>query len=162
MVDKQWNAFKDSGFAAPDEGRLKFDLTGEHCFDSLSLFFYTPMVIVALRATNSCYGIVLRCSSETERNRRKERPQTQDWDSFLGAGFEAHDKALAIDLAFDPNVNNDARFSSTSGLLSEEHRNLLAEKARRIEKNLPAFNYDITPREEKGVQIDRMFLEAFR
>lgn len=64
-----------------------------------------------------------------------------------------------MDLAFDPAVNDSAR---TSGILSESHRNFLAEKARNIEKYLPPFSYDITPREEHGIQIDRQFFEVFR
>lgn len=97
---------------------------------------------------------------ESARTARFRKHETLTWDAFTGIGFAQaeNEKSLNLDLAFDPAVNDSVR---AGGVLSEEHKTELAEKARQIEKFLPAFNYDITPREEQSLQVDRQFFEVF-
>lgn len=46
-------------------------------------------------------------------------------------------------------------------LLSEQHRKLVAAKAEAFEKTLPTFNWDIQPREEQSIRVDKQFFEVF-
>jgi hypothetical protein len=66
---------------------------------------------------------------------------------------------LDVDLNFNPGANDPL---NKDDLLSEARAKLMAERARNIEKSLPPFNYDITPREERSIQVDKQFLEVFR
>lgn len=93
---------------------------------------------------------------ESERANRQRVQQNLDWDTFSGSGFTGLPDSH---LAFDPTVNDSL---SRGGLLSAEHIQDLAAKARSIEKALPPFNYDITPREEQSIQVDKQFFEVFR
>lgn len=94
---------------------------------------------------------------EGERAKRLQRRESLDWDTFTGKGFV---NLEAMDLAFDPLIDHSV--IDKDGVLSSMHRTEMAEKARQIEKALPPFNYDITPREERSVKVDKHFLEVFR
>lgn len=112
----------DSGFAPPDESKLRFDLT------------------------------------ETERANRRRKYKTMDWSTFEGAGFTSEESALQMELLLDPAENG---MTSANDVSSAKHRELLASRAKKLEKALPPFNYDITPSEDRAVQVDKLFFEVY-
>lgn len=84
--------------------------------------------------------------------------ESLDWETFSGSGFRGRDTVLEMDLAFDPTVNDNL---SKAGSSSPNHHGEIVRKAKMLDKALPPFNYDITPKEERSIQLDKHFLEVF-
>ena len=120
--------------------------------------------------------------AESERQNRRKRHETIDWTAFENSGFAGRETFLDNDLNFNPGANSlvtygapglprpgqlrstaspSSKNANALDVLDEEHRKFLANKARSIEKSLPPFNFDITPREERPIQVDKQFLEVF-
>lgn len=97
--------------------------------------------------------------AETDRANRRKKHETIDWTTFENSGFQGRESFLDVDLNFNPGVNDPF---NKDDLLSEARAKLMATRARELEKRLPPFNYDITPREERSIQLDKQFLEVYR
>lgn len=98
-------------------------------------------------------------ATESERANRRKKHETIDWTTFENSGFQGRETFLDVDLNFNPGVNDPF---NKEDLLSEARAKLISERARSVEKSLPLFNYDITPKEERSIQVDKQFLEVYR
>ncbi|KAK9899637.1 hypothetical protein P389DRAFT_207285 [Cystobasidium minutum MCA 4210] len=96
--------------------------------------------------------------TESERANRRRKHETIDWTTFENSGFQGRETFLDDDLNFNPGANDPV---NKEDLLSEARAKLIAERGRNVEKSLPVFNYDITPQEERSIQVDKQFLEVY-
>lgn len=96
--------------------------------------------------------------AESDRQARRKKHETIDWSSFENSGFAGRETFLDADLSFDLSALDQ---SNHEDLLSEQHRKLVAAKAKAFEKTLPPFTWDIQPREERSIQVDKQFFEVF-
>ena len=137
-VQKEWVSFLDNGFAPPDQNKLRFDLTGK---------------LLQLKCNSN-----LTHAAESDRQARQKKHETIDWSSFESSGFAGRETFLDTDLSFVVGAND---LNKQDDLLSEQHKKLIAAKAKAFEKTLPPFTWDIQPREERSIQVDKQFFEVF-
>lgn len=92
--------------------------------------------------------------TESERQKRRQKHDTLDWEAFAGNGFAGRETYEPKELQFNTDL------SKTVTTWPSEKKEL-TKKLVKTNKALPPFPYDITPKEANPLFVDDNFFEAW-